>query len=103
MSSVIPFARLRVTTDNRTHRPGECAHHNIKLDSRGGIVTCRDCGASLSPFWALTMLAEQYELALDHARRLEDRLARADSRILELSAELDGQTRTKGRLEPAST
>ena len=35
MSSVIPFSRMRITTDDRTHRPGECTHHHIKLDPRG--------------------------------------------------------------------
>ena len=91
MSSVIPFARLRVTSDERAHRPGECDHHNIRLDPRGGLVTCRDCSAALSPFWALTMLADQYTVALAHIERLEKRLAGADARILDLSAELDGK------------
>jgi hypothetical protein len=91
MSSVIPFARVRVTTDERTSRPGECRHHNIRLDPRGGIVTCRDCTASLTPYWALTMLADQYAVALDHIERLEQRLMGADARILDLSAELDGR------------
>ncbi|MFP3646575.1 hypothetical protein [Paraburkholderia sp. SIMBA_054] len=102
MSSVIPFARLRVTTDERTHRPGECDHHNIRLDPRGGIVTCRDCSAALTPFWALTMLADQYAVALAHIERLERRLAGADARILDLSAELDGN-HAKEPLKPAPT
>jgi hypothetical protein len=93
MSRVIPFARLRVTTDDRTHRPGECKHHNIKLDPHGGIVTCRDCGAALTPFWALTMLAEQYAAALSQIDRLKERAALCDARIQELSAELDARQR----------
>lgn len=103
MSSVLPFARMRVTTDDRPHRPGECAHRNIRLDPRGGIVTCRDCSATLTPFWALTMLADQYAVALTHIERLETRLARADSRILELSAELDSRQPTKDPSKPSST
>lgn len=89
MSSVIPFNRMRVTKDDRTHRPGECTHRHIKLDSRGGVVTCSECRASLTPFWALTMLAEQYTVALNHIERLDDRIALANARIAELSAALD--------------
>lgn len=89
MSSVIPFTRLRVTKDERIDRPLECAHHHIRLDPRGGLVNCRECGAALTPFWALSMLADQYAIALAQIQRLNERLAHADGRILELSAELD--------------
>ncbi|WP_100216034.1 hypothetical protein [Paraburkholderia hospita] len=89
MSSVIPFSRMRVTSDDRTRRPGECSHHHLKLDAHGGIVACRDCGASLAPFWALRMLADQYALALAQIDRLQDRVSNADARILQLSTELD--------------
>jgi hypothetical protein len=95
MSSVIPFARLRVSKDDRTHRPLECAHHHIRLDPRGGLVNCRDCGVSLTPFWALSMLADQYTLALAQIERLNDRLRLADARILELSAALDESAATE--------
>lgn len=103
MSSVVPFTRLRVTKDDRTHRPGECAHHHIRLDPRGGIVNCRDCGATLTPFWALSMLADQYALALAQIQRLNERIAHADDRILKLSAELDatgGAERTGKEFPP---
>ncbi|MDT8842562.1 hypothetical protein ParKJ_34570 [Paraburkholderia fungorum] len=89
MSRVIPFTRLRVTKDERIDRPLECAHHHIRLDPRGGLVNCRECGATLTPFWALSMLADQYAIALAQIQRLNERLAGADSRILELSTELD--------------
>jgi hypothetical protein len=63
--------------------------HRFSLARNDGIVTCRDCGASLAPFWALRMLADQYALALAQIDRLQDRVSNADARILELSAELD--------------
>lgn len=92
MSSVIPFARLRVTTDERTQPSvGECKHHHIKLYPHGGIVTCRDCGAALTPFWALTMLSEQYAAALSQIDRLKERAALCDARIHDLSAQLDAR------------
>jgi hypothetical protein len=79
--------RRRVSRDNREYRPGECAHRHINLDSHGGIVTCVNCKATLSPFWALTMLSGQYELALANIARLTARLTLADERIAAFSAE----------------
>ena len=58
------------------------------------IVTC-DCGAALTPFWALTMLAEQYALALAQIERLQERVSHADAIILELSAKLDAKTESE--------
>lgn len=78
--------RQRVSRDNREYRPGNCAHRHINLDSHGGIVTCVNCKATLSPFWALTMLSGQYELALANIARLTERLTLADERIAALSA-----------------
>lgn len=71
------------------YRPSECAHRHIKLDARGGIVTCSDCGAALSPFWALTMLADQYALAVSSIDSLQARLTQANERIVELAGQLD--------------
>ena len=89
MGRVIPFERIRASRDDRTYRPRDCSHRRIKLDSRGGIVSWAECGAALSPFWALTMLSEQYTVALKHIERLGERIALADARILELSTTLD--------------
>jgi len=91
MTNVLKFERVRLTRDERNYRPGECTHHHLKLDSRGGIVTCVDCNISLSTFWALTMLSEQYQLALANIDRLTERLATTDARIISLSAALDKQ------------
>jgi hypothetical protein len=49
------------------------------------------------------MLADQYSVALAHIERLEERLARADSRILDLSAELDGRQNVKEPPKPSPT
>jgi len=89
MTNVLKFERVRLTQDDRDHRPGECTHHHLKLDSRGGIVSCVDCKTSLSTFWALTMLSEQYQLALANIDRLTARLTFADARLISLSAALD--------------
>ena len=101
MSNVYAFRRIRITKDDRMYRPSECVHRHIKLDSRGGIVTCSDCGAALSPFWALTMLADQYALALSSIDSLQVRLTQANERILELAKQLDG-TRAQSEKLPQS-
>ncbi|SAK57608.1 hypothetical protein AWB76_02480 [Caballeronia temeraria] len=102
MSKVIPFARLRVSVAEQNERPrGECTHRRIKLEPNGGVVVCSICGAMLSPFWALSMLSEQYGLALAQIDRLNARLALASARVLELSEELDALT-TQERASKAS-
>ncbi|MDR5762986.1 hypothetical protein [Caballeronia sp. LZ035] len=96
MSKVIPFARVRVSVAEQNERPrGECTHRRIMLEPNGGVVVCSTCGAMLSSFWALSMLSEQYGLALAQVDRLNTRLALACARILELSEELDGLTTQK--------
>jgi hypothetical protein len=103
MSNVYLFRRTRITKDDRTYRPSECAHRHIKLDARSGIVTCADCGAALSPFWALTMLADQYALAVSSIDSLQARLTQANERILELAGQLDAaRAQSEKRLQSAA-
>ncbi|MFT4506086.1 hypothetical protein [Caballeronia sp. 15711] len=101
MNNIFPFRRIRITKDDRTYRPSECTHRHIKLDSRGGIVTCSDCGAALSPFRALTMLGDQYALALSSIDSLQVRLTQANERILQLAGQLDA-TRAQSEKLPQS-
>ncbi|MCE4547663.1 MULTISPECIES: hypothetical protein [unclassified Caballeronia] len=82
MSNILPFTRLR-TNDARSHG-NDCPHRHIRLDKHSGTVSCSDCGAALTPFSALAMLAKQYDFAFSQIEHLRIRLARADSRILEL-------------------
>lgn len=103
MSNVYLFRRIRITKDDRTYRPSECAHRHIKLDARGGIVTCSDCGAALSPFWALTMLADQYALAVSSIDSLQAQLTQANERILELAGQFDAaRAQSEKRLQSAA-
>lgn len=96
MSKVVDIRNLWITGDARTHRPGECAHRHIHLDNNGGVVTCAHCKATLSHFWALSMLASQYELALENIARLTKRLSLADERIAAMSAQAEtNQIRSK--------
>jgi hypothetical protein len=91
MSNVVDLNSVRITRDERLHRPGECFHRHIKLDRHGGVVTCGDCDSALSPFWALEMLSTQYSLALANIDRLNARLDAESERMLTLSAALDEQ------------
>lgn len=103
MSRVIPFRRVPVIIEKRALRPGVCAHRRIRLAPHGGVVTCVDCNATLAPFWALSMLSEQYSLAMSQIERLTTRLSLADARVLELSAELDAFARKESPSNPSST
>jgi hypothetical protein len=103
MSRVIPFIRRSVASGTPADGETHCAHRNIRLVERGEIVSCSDCLAVLSPFWALTMLSQQYSLAMSQIERLTTRTKLADARILELSQELDANSREERRQNPPST
>jgi len=107
MNNVLSLKRVCLSHDDRKHRPSECAHFHLRLDSRGGIVSCIDCKAFLSPFWALSMLSEQYKLALSNIDQLTARLALADDRIITLLGDCtreadgakDGRNNTESPLD----
>ncbi|WP_250518902.1 hypothetical protein [Caballeronia sp. ATUFL_M1_KS5A] len=101
MSNILPFTRLS-TNDARSHGNG-CAHRHIRLDKHVGTVSCSDCGEALAPFSALSMLAEQYGLALSQIEHLKNRLTLADARIFELSKTLDAIDNLKGAPKQPST
>jgi hypothetical protein len=90
MTNVLAFERRQQSIAEQDERSqGECTHRQIKLHPVGSVVVCSLCGAMLSPFWALSMLSEQYGLALAQIDRLNARLALSNARMLELSEELD--------------
>ena len=101
MSNILPFTRLS-TNDARSHG-NDCAHRHIRLDKHGGTVSCSDCGAALAAFSALSMLAEQYGLALSRIEHLNNRLTLADARTLELSKTLDAIDNLKSAPKEPST
>ncbi|WP_086973200.1 hypothetical protein [Caballeronia glebae] len=93
MSKVIPFKRLTVARSTRGDAEANCAHRNLRLAERNGIVTCADCLATtLDPLSALVMLSGQYSLAMSQIHRLTARIRLADAQILELSRELDAMS-----------
>ena len=101
MSNILPFTRL--STNDARSDGNDCAHRHIRLDKHGGTVSCSDCGAALAPFSALSMLAEQYGLALSQIEHLKNRLALADARILELSKTFDAIDNLKRAPKQPST
>jgi hypothetical protein len=103
MSKVIPFKRLAVSRSTRGDAAANCAHRNLRLAERNGIVTCADCLATLDPLSALVMLSGQYSLAMSQIHRLTARIRLADARILELSRELDAMSQGERRQNPSPT
>ncbi|WP_250520359.1 MULTISPECIES: hypothetical protein [unclassified Caballeronia] len=92
MRKVIPFGKRAVAPNTPRDVKAKCAHRNLRLIEHGCIVMCADCHVTLSPFWALSMMSEQYALAMGHIHRLKSRIELADARILELSRELDAMS-----------
>ena len=103
MRKVIPFERRAAASNTLGHVEAKCAHRNLRLVEQGGIVMCADCHITLSPFWALSMLSEQYALSMAHIDRLKSRIQLADARILELSRELDAMLPAKRSPNKSST
>lgn len=76
--NIIQLDDLRVT--RRKHNPylpasKQCPHINLTMDDHGQCVECDDCGAQVSPYWALDMLSKRYEKA---CRQLEHKEQRID-------------------------
>jgi hypothetical protein len=104
MSNVLRFERWQHPGKTRAAGAGEqCAHHRLRVDPKAEVVTCSECGASLAPLAALSMLADQYGLALARIDLLKKRVSCADERIRDLSGELDALAPMKRPLEQRPT
>lgn len=89
MADVIDIGdwKLHIKGRHRMGAPGECDHKHIELDERGDIVRCSKCGVQLSAFWALEMLADEYNRALSRLQAERATLAKAkESEICLLAA-----------------
>lgn len=78
--------KLQQKGKHRYPEPGECDHKHIELDGRGDIVRCMKCGVQLSAFWALEMLASEYNKSLAKLQRDQEALAKAKEADLHLLA-----------------
>jgi len=79
MADVIQIGEWQVQRKNKYeyHTREECNHNHIELDSCGDIVRCMKCGVQISAFWALEMLSDQYNLALNKLQRDRNALTKA--------------------------
>lgn len=75
--NVIQIGDFRIAQKQRSwlRSKSECRHLSIELDDNGGLVKCSDCKESLSPYWALSHLAEQFNSAY---KKVEARAARVE-------------------------
>lgn len=64
----------------------ECQHKHLILDDNGGIVRCADCSAQVSPYWALTMLREEYKRQWERLQAGKRELEAARAKELHLLA-----------------
>ncbi len=78
--------QLQRKHEYRASFPGDCDHKHIELDARGDVVRCTKCGAQLSAFWALEMLADEYNRALLRLQRERDELTKAKETDIHLLA-----------------
>ena len=71
---------------HRIETEGDCDHRHVELDERGDVVRCVKCGTQLSAFWALSMIAEEYNRALSKLERRRQALIEAKEKGLHLLA-----------------
>lgn len=62
MSNVIEMGEFRLKRKPQTYFPvaGECGHKYLELDDQGDIVRCTECKVQVSPYWALSRIAEDW-------------------------------------------
>lgn len=88
MAAVINIGDWQLQRKYKYSAPAQddCDHKHIELDARGDVVKCVKCGVQLSAFWALEMLANEYNTALSKLHRDRDALAKAKQADLHLLA-----------------
>lgn len=77
--------------------PGECKHLHLMLDDNGDTVRCDDCKVYVSAYWALKLLAMQFqsqERALA-ARRAQLDAETAEKRTLIATRKVDAAWRSR--------
>jgi len=75
--------------NRRSYHPrqrGVCHHRHIELDDHGEVVMCLDCNTQVTPYWALKMLAENFNEARDKLERERQSVAEERASILHLVA-----------------
>jgi len=65
---------------------GECAHHHLKTNDHGEVITCEDCGKQVSAYWVLMRFSHQYNDHLDRLKYREDVLRESEEKNLTLKA-----------------
>lgn len=104
MSNIIQIGEWSVQRRARSASSPQagCDHAQIALESHGQVVRCLKCGDQLSAFWALQMLADQYDRATAELEQERRALARAREAELHLPAALKVEQLWRGRkLAPA--
>ena len=61
-------------------RQRKCQHPKIDIDWRDPIVSCRDCGTTLDPYWVIRCLARKNDSQFWSLKRLEELEAQRENR-----------------------
>jgi len=61
-------------------RGRKCKHVKIDIDWHDPIVSCRDCGTTLDPYWVIRSLARKNDSQFWTLKRLEEHEARLEER-----------------------
>lgn len=76
MENVIQIGDLRLARLSRDFSTlrGACQHRQLRMEPVGEIVTCKDCKQQVSPYWALSMIADHWH---EQTKKVDRQLAQA--------------------------
>ncbi|OUJ26833.1 hypothetical protein BTO19_09515 [Vibrio parahaemolyticus] len=78
--NIVKFEQ-RAPVIKRVRQYQGCQHKSFIVDSRLNIVKCGDCGAELSPMWALTELAARESRYRNHIEQLKAQAEKTEAKL----------------------
>lgn len=87
MGDLVVIGDFSLERKNRGYTPiAECAHKHLSLDDTGDVVRCADCKTQVSAYWALTMLADEYNRQWKRLQSSRQALENAKAKEIHLLA-----------------
>lgn len=65
MADIIEIGNYQFKHKSRFYKTKECNHHHLVLCDDGYHVLCEDCNTSLSAYWVLQRMLNQYRKAVE--------------------------------------
>lgn len=87
VNKVVDLGEYRFSLmQRRAHDKTVCQHKNMVLDDNGNIVTCKDCGKQIDPYFALRTITEDWGKIQSEIDARRDRLRDESAKSIHLLA-----------------